>query len=251
VNDLNESNAPVLSDNEHELSMPIGAEDFAAQADPALDPLAGAVTGRKLNGSVVLIVAVVLIAVAGLFSMRKLAQVTAAAVADTDAASKIETFLKSRTGTPDGSGEMQPSTLVLEEAEVLNVLSATYSERQVPLRDVQKNPFMIFLPEAIKVETQNNDPAITEDPEARFREAQAARRTTIEITGSRMELKSIMSGSNPLANIDGAVYRIGETVEAPNSDVVFRVDSIESGKVVLVAEEPGLELSVKVTLSIR
>ena len=36
MNDLNESNAPVLSDNEHELSMPIGAEDFAAQADPSL-----------------------------------------------------------------------------------------------------------------------------------------------------------------------------------------------------------------------
>ena len=63
----------------------IGVDEFGGQD---LDPFAGATAGRKVNGSIILIVAVVLSAVAGLFSMRKIAEVTAATGID----SEIEGF---------------------------------------------------------------------------------------------------------------------------------------------------------------
>ena len=68
---------PAASEEEgakQNVTMPLGVGDFADQFTQ--DPLAGAKTTKRLNGGAALIVAVVLIAVAGLFSMRKLAQVT-------------------------------------------------------------------------------------------------------------------------------------------------------------------------------
>ncbi len=245
-----QADPPEHNELTQEVTMPLGTGDFSAE--PGHDPLAGTQTRKKLSGGSVLIVAVVLIAVGGLFSMRKLAQVTAAAGVDSEIETTIETFLKSLTGqeTPEDDSSGDRAGARANEA-ALAVLSETYSERQVPLSNVQRNPFIIYQRETVA-------PLPTEDPglaasqqEQRWREKRKEREQIIRSAGDRLTLKSILGGSNPLAIIDGKIVRVGDTFDIPGGDVAFRIRSISTGMVELVAQVEELNLTVEITLQLQ
>ncbi len=223
---------------------PVGADDFAP--DPGLDPLAGATAGRKLSGGTIIVIAVILSAVAGLFSMRKLAEVTAAATIDTDIEKTIDAFFKKLEPTGGTAvAQFSPAT-----DTVLDVLTDTYSERQVPLRDVQRDPFIINEPEPVTA--AQGDPVVTQpaDTGRKQREWERNRddrRQTMEADGAKIVVKSIMGGSRPMALIDRQIVVVGDRVTAKNTATEFVVESISTGSIDLVSEDPEFQLTVRVT----
>ena len=253
--------------NEHELSgsepapadpdgreqqhatMPLGTGEFADET--ALGPLAGAQNRRKLGGGGLLIFAVVLIALAGLFSMRKLTQVTAASPIDSDVEKTIEEFINSVCGSNGQPQEPGGIAGAMHDDRVLAVLSESYTEYQVALQDVQKNPFIIdqvapaFTPDVDGPDTTGPD------LEDRWRQMRSERRAKIEQAGQGLHLKSVVDGAVPLAIVEGRIVRVGDTFTAGPSKITFRVDAISAGAVDLVAEAPELDLAVTVTLTLE
>lgn len=231
----------------HEMSdedktMPLGVGD-AAPEDQGLDPLAGAGEARRLRSGSLLLVVVVVIACAGLWFMRSLSHVSAAGSGKNEIEKSIEDFLGAREkkqGKDSGKNGTDPG--------VLAVLSASYKDRQVPLDSVKQNPFILpgegDTPAVVTtVKTPNSDAAMAQ--------ARAARQKDIDAAAGRLTIKSIMFGSQPLANISGTIVRIGDEVTGENSDVTFRVTTITSDTVTLVAEDLALGMHVEVPLSMH
>jgi len=233
-----------------DVTMPLGTGELPDE--PAtLDPLAGTGTKKKLGGGSLLIVAVVLIAVGGLFSMRKLAQATAAAGTNSEIETTIESFLRSLAGQPASIGPTGGSVLPEGHERALTVLTTEYSERQVPLRCVQRNPFIIFQPTAVAPVKPEEVQQQATQQEMRWRQMREQRQALIRQEGAKLTLKSILGGSTPLAIINGRIVRVGEAVPTQCAEVTFRVLSIESGSVDLIAEAPELDLKIKITLELQ
>ena len=96
----------------------------------------------------------------------------------------------------------------VDHRRVLRDLSESTVKSQVPIEQVQKNPFEI--PEVIAAE-KTDDPAELERRRLE-REAknQELRRQRIETELASMQLHSILGGSNPVARINDKAVRIGD-----------------------------------------
>jgi len=224
-----------------DVTMPLGQGDFARE--PGLDPLAGAGSRRKLGGGGLLILAVVLIAIAGLFSMRKLAQVTAANPLSSDAEKTIEEFINSVTGGGSAADGQIDIPDMANVEQVLTVLSEhdQYTTIQVPWDQVQKNPFIIDQ----AVSAIITDPAAV-TPNDRTGEIRAQ----IRQAGRSLRLKSIVAGAVPLAIIEGRIVGVDDTFTAASSDITFTVLAISSSAVELAGQAPGCDLTEPITLTL-
>lgn len=218
-------------------------DDFTP--DPGLDPLAGATAGRKLSGGTIIIIAVILSAVAGLFSMHKLSKLTADVTLPSNVEKTVDDFFK-RIEPADGT---TPGQIAPAADKVLGVLTDTYSERQVPLRDVQRDPFIISEPEAT-APTPGPDVTPLPDNNRKQREWERKReelRETMEADGAKIIVKSIMGGARPMALIGGQIVVVGDVVTAKNTSTEFTVEAISSGSIDLVATDEAFQLTVHVT----
>jgi len=233
-----------------DVTMPLGTGELPDEA-AALDPLASAGTKRKISGGSVLIAAVVLIAAGGLFAMRQLAEATAASDADHEIELTIESFLKTITGQRGPTSRGGQTTVRGQSDRALAVLTTEYSERQVPLRDVQRNPFIIFQPPPSAPPTADEIPAQSSQQELRWQQKRQQHQTAIEREGANLTLKSVLGGSTPLAVVNNKIVRIGDTVATSQPQITFRVLSIETDAVKLVSTAPELDLRVTVTLSLH
>jgi hypothetical protein len=242
---------PLSTDGEQDeqMAMPLGVGDM--DEGPALDPLAEARNAKKLSGGSVVIIIVVLIAVGGLFFMRRLSQVTASTTIPTEIEDTINKFLNA-TGNDEKNAD--DFNAVNSQKSVLEVLTAAYSERQVPLQDVQRDPFVIYQP-TMEIEPTDIGPQI--DQNAVLRRKQAERRQSLNALAQRFKLKSVLGGSNPLANIDGQIYRVGDHIPVGSEDQSFIVTGISTSAVTLVAEAPELGMTramgnaVEVTIGVH
>jgi hypothetical protein len=172
-------------------------------------------------------VLVVVVAAGGLFFMRSLAKVTVAATSADDER-MLEEFLNER-GEVDAA-----SSISALRNSTLEVLTESYAERQVALNEVQKNPF--------ELPTDEVDPDV---PNVRTGETETerilkAKVAAFEQAASRLQLKSVMMGSNPVANISGNVVSTGDYVS--QEGIRFEVTEITSNTATLVArnEEPAI-----------
>lgn len=218
-------------------NMPIGVGDFTAD-DAALDPLAGSETGPKFRAGTILLVLVVLIAGAGLWFMRKVGSVSASTAKRNDLEKAVESFLASR-NAPGGASAQQPGFLSQSDG-VLTVLSESYTQRQVPLDSVQRDPFVIFAETAVKPGNDGNE-------SQRIRE----RRAQIDQAAAQVQLKSIIMSSEPMAHVGGKICRVGDTFVAQPHNVTFRVTGITSGAVSMTGEDTAIGVSVPVTVQLR
>ena len=223
------------------IQAPLGTGDFAGEFANS-DPLAGSGGTRKLQGGSILIIAVVFIAVAGLFSMRKLAEITKGSGIDREIEATIEKILPSL-GSSKDPGDPDAERNKRHEMYVMTVLGESYSERQVPLRDVQRNPFVISHPEIIDETNPPPPDGGTIDQDRWLREQQERVRKEVESAGNALALKAIMQGSDPIANVNGEMVRVGNTIVAPRGNIEFRVASIDNGIVRLVFEDESLHLT--------
>ena len=235
------------AETQGELSGPLGVGEFE---EPGFDPLAGSESKRHINTSVLIIVGVMIVAAGGLFAMKKVAQVAASGILKdmSEVERIIDEFLptmRSRTAGVDPNAAMDTS--------IFTVLNETHTEHQVPLRDVQRNPFIMY---AEPVEP-GDDPVVDAgpDPEAeRLKKWQAdkdALQMAFEQAGRQFRLKSIMGGSRQMAILNDTIVHVGETIESENEDMVFRVTEISTSTVELIGEAPEFELEVTVTVFLQ
>ncbi len=112
------------------------------------------------------------------------------------------------------------------QRRILRALESGQSIVQVPLKELQRNPFELDeKPDAQDVATNTTSGPTPE--QIKQRERQKLIRQTYEA----LELHSVMTGAAPIARISGRAYRIGDTIAD-----IFKVVSIKGRTVVLEAD---------------
>lgn len=125
----------------------------------------------------------------------------------------------------------------IDHRRVLRDLSESTVKSQVPIEQVQKNPFEI--PEVIAAEEHDDPKEIERKRLEKEAKDTAARQARIESVLATMQLHGILGGSNPVARINDKAVRVGDKIED-----YFTVDTIEGRKVVLECEGNLYELSL-------
>lgn len=219
--------------------MPLGTGfDGEGAADAILDQ-----TGKKkLSSSTLLLLLVVVLAGVGLYSMRSIATAMAGGGADSGLEKTIESFLSSMA---DG-GKGPNGELTVDDAGA--VLLDDRIGRQVPLDDVQKNPFvplpMEQRPDAIDVPVDDGSDAA----QVRIAQAKEEARKLFETEATKLRLLMVMGGSEPMANVSGRVVRVGDVLTDARLSVEFKVVEITQGLVVLRGERADLGFAHDIAL---
>ena len=227
-----------------EATKPLGIGAFEAE-DGDLDLLDGSAKKRR-TGPLVLI-AVVVLAVGGLFCMHALSKITAASRGDTAIEKTIDLFLTSVTKSQAGGSSQSAGDLVRSHRAVVGVLSDDYTALQIPLTDVQFNPFVIQR-DARPIHQAVPDSG--DDESRRLARSRAKRREEIESACHSLRLKSVIMSGTPLANISGSIVRIGGVVSVDHEGIDFQVTAITKDSVTITANEPQLTLKVDVVLKL-
>jgi hypothetical protein len=236
----NGNDGNVMNEN---ATFPLGTSGDGFDADSALDPLAGAESVKRSNAGTLLIIAVIVIAAGGLFSMRFLAKVNASATSDGDLEKSIVSFLGTLDGGP-GTNKSQ-SVLLQNDTTVLNVLKESYTEHQVPWENIAKDPFDL---------SGENTPVPTTTPDDGSHQWDQQRREALqamESASKSLELSSVLMGSTPLANINGKILRVGDVLHMDKQNVDFRITKIESDSATLVGEDAALNVKYEITIAIK
>ena len=184
----------------------------------------------KIKFGSLLIVIVVLVAAGAVFGMRTLSKITAATGGSSDVEQTVEHFLKS--GVARGSQSDNP--LGLGDNSVLGVLDGDYAERQIPIQDVQKNP---FAPDG----ALPGGPVVV-DPGG----GSGSWNRIVQSAAAQLQLKSVMRGTSPLANINGRIVSLRGSITV--GGVTFRVIKITTSSVKLVAKDPNSDAEVETTV---
>ena len=233
------STSPVDDSTGPDVTMPLGVGDLS---DESSDPFAGSGSGRKFRSSSLLIVIVLVLAGAGLFSMRKLARATATGGPVTEIEKTIDEFFKNITGGQSNSTSHEQ--IVVRHEEVLNVLSDDYSEKQIQLSDVYKDPFDLY------ENTTGRPVPIAAGPNT-LESRRTQRKVGIETAGERFRIKSILMGSTPLANVDGTIVRVGDTIQVKEPAATFYVREISADAVRLEAHDEEFDLTIVTMLRLN
>ncbi|MCH8344026.1 MAG: hypothetical protein IH983_08555 [Planctomycetes bacterium] len=207
-------------------------------ADPGVDVLAKEGSAKKRRTGALVLILVVGLALGGLFAMHTLAKVSAAGGGNTDTEETIEKFLRTVSGDASSNPGTSSGDLVNKHRSVLDVLHDDYTSQQVALSDVQRNPFVLVQP-GVTPDTPGNTTSLER------------KRAEIENAAGQLRLKSIIMGSNPLANVNGRFVRLDEMIAVQNEGIAFRVAEITSDTITLVAEDADLELTVVTVLYLK
>lgn len=220
-------------------TMPLG---LGMGDEAALDPLANAGGGTRFKAGHLVIVFVVAVGAAGLWFMRTLSHVGAATVPSSDIERTIDDFLKAIKG--DSGQAVNPKNPVLNASEkaMIEVLKAPYTEHQVSLDNVQRNPFILYNEPTDEPTTPGADPKIKQKED---------RRKLFEATATQFQVKSVLMSSEPLANVSGKIVRKGDEISPSGADFSYRVVAIMTDGVMIVAEDSKLELTVAITLPLK
>ena len=193
-----------------------GDGDFDLSDDSLL--LGEEPAAKKGKGALVLIL-VVGVAAGSLFSMHTLTKVTAAGGRDLDTERTVDGFLSS--GARPGAGP-EGGDVVDGHQEIVDVLTNNYTENQV---NIDRNPF-----------------ALLGGPEG---EPLGAGLKAVERAFRTLNLKSVMGGSRPLANLNGRIVRVNQVISVPLSkhegEVKFRITQITRASITV--EAVGVDLA--------
>lgn len=183
--------------------------------DAVLDLIAAEGMGgeqKKRSGALV-IVGVVVLAAAGLFSMHTLTQVKADDGADPKTSKTVDDFLKGL--GPEGGDEKK-------HREAIAVIEGDYTSPQVPVDQVS-DPFLVA---QVDPGPSTGGPAvITGNCE------QDAKRAINDI-----KVQAVMLGARPTAFINGKTVQVGHAIEVRG--VKFKVTAIGNDSVTVLAECP-------------
>lgn len=229
-----ESDAPTQSaDNFDAPMMPLGVSEFDATSPDDL-AFAGE-EKKKISSGTLLLIGVIVLAAAGLYSMRSLAIAMATSKGENPFDSIIASFFEEginsgEAGSPAGASLVDDRT-----------------EQQVPLTDVYRNPFVSFLP-PLETSVDTNQTTQQDDPEAVRERLRKQARTRFETAADGLRLVMVLGGSKPMANISGRIVHIGDEVYDEKAEFTFKVDDIDAGFVIISAEDKELDLRHQMVL---
>ena len=222
----------------HEGNQPLGVGELAEEQ--GLDPLANVRERSRFNGGSIVLVAVIVLALAGLWFMRAISKVSASTGKNSDVEVMIEKFFQRQKAQSPTDG----ATIGNTDPNVVTLLSSTYTERQVPLDQVQRNPF-ILPGEGVKVDTETGK--VDKDHEKRLQ----TRKAELVRAQGKLQLKTVMMGSSPMASVSGKIVRKGDEITVDPENVTFRVTNIAADTVELLAEDVEFDITHTVTLTIE
>lgn len=250
MNHANQDNLNNFNHDEEPMVRPLGVGDFS---DSESNGLGSDEPKKRFRSSTILIAVVVFASAAGLYSMRTLSRAAANAGSDATLEATIEGFLASISGAEKKTDDNPFQVIKAEDEEkALAALTDDRTDRQVDLKEVQKNPFVLF--EEKRSETAAETPR-DDGAEAKRREELARLRKQFSDTCDRaaknLRLMMVMRGSNPAANISGKVVYAGDTLKVERDNVTFTIESIDDYSVVLVVTDPATDFTYRATLTMN
>ncbi len=200
----------------------LDGEDYDLGVDPLISD--GPVT--KKSKGMLIVVLVVGLAAGSLFAMHTLTKVTAASGRNAEIDKTVEGVLKSLTGTANSNPGTDGAHLMDTHQEIVDVLTNNYIQHQV--KHLDRNPFLL-----------GGDGGDSGTP------APGLGLSAVQRAFAKLNLKSVIGGSRPLANINGKIVRVNQVISVPLSkmegEIKFRVKEITRGTVML--EAVGVDLA--------
>jgi len=187
---------------------------------------------RRVGEATFVIVGSLLVAAATLYGMRWLG--TKASPAQTNVAleAKVNAFLESVLGSKKIVDDAKKTEL--DPDQIMKRLADDRTEKQVPLGDVKKNPFLRSENSLGTADSGDEDPA--GDPIEAQRRRMAERYAALEEIAQGMYISAIGGRSgNRTAIIEGEVVQIGDEIGI-DEDTLFKVVRINSFDVILETE---------------
>ncbi len=184
-----------------------------------MEALTEGVPKKRVPMQLVMLGALVLVAGASLFVMRKLGMGPVSAIGNEV---KIDYDTK--------------DMVVVDHHRVLNDLRTSHIEQQVPKDQVQRNPFRIAEGMGGMFEVQEKPSEDLTEREAReelerLAREREARAALVKSTAESLKVHSILGGSNPIARLNSETVRVGDTVAE-----MFKVRAIQNRTVELEAD---------------
>jgi hypothetical protein len=225
-------------DGEHQ-QMPIGVGGFGEQG--TLPPLTDEGVS-KMNSSAFIIAFVLLCTVGVIFFMRSTSAKHNSALAanhevETEIATILETMIIDPAGNPVNDG-----------TSVINALTEDRTQQQVSVEDVKTNPFIL----ATDGEVTDSGPVQDDTPKlSELEKRRNEARQRIEDASKQISVNTIMSGSNPLASVNGKFVRVGDTIKVGPDKIPFQIEAIDSDGVELTAESEEFDLQLGFTVTLK
>jgi hypothetical protein len=127
-----------------------------------------------------------------------------------------------------------------DNKQILQDLAANHAASQVPVEEVQKNPFkMSDLAAAAPAATPGDNSAAARAAAERAKRDADQKRSKVLAAFNGLKINGIIGGSHPVARISGDAVRVGDTVAE-----VFTVKAIKGRSVELEHEGEIFELSM-------
>lgn len=125
---------------------------------------------------------------------------------------------------------------------VMERLSSSNTPMQVPSDVIDKDPFFFERDRAVVEPTDNSaeQARLSQERAERERLARERREQDLRVAYARLRLNTVIDGRVPVANINGQIVGVGNTV-----DDIFEIVSITSGVVTLKADEMTFTLQMQ------
>lgn len=138
----------------------------------------------------------------------------------------INTFLQN-----DAGNVTQMKDMLKDTEKVVQQFLTSPGKKQVPVEDLQTNPFRVA-----KAEAEEQEVKVDENASKRQQEE---RRLAVLKAARALNLQFVMSGKKKSCMINNAVYREGQNVDG------FRVETISTDAVVIRKDDARFELRMK------
>ena len=188
------------------------------------DPLMGEASEKKSVKGMLIIVLVVGLAAGSLFAMHTLTKLTAASGRNDEIDATVDKFLKTMAGLENPDRTAGGQDLVSSHDEVIAVITNNYIENQVQL---------------------DRDPFELSGGGGNTSGGSTTSRSAVERAFGKLDLKSVIGGSRPLANINGKIVRVNQVMPVRLSkmegEIKFRVKSITREAVTVEAIDVELD----------
>ncbi len=184
---------------------------------------------KRLTQGILLILLVAMIAAGSLFAMR-VSQDEMSDNRDVQVDAQIDQWI-AKLAHADGDGEQTKEDLdelFGDTKSLVSMFSQDMTTKQIPIEYIKKNPFMMSIAKTVQAEMP-----VSQGPNR----SDVIRKLQSEL--DRMELQSIVSGSVPLAVIDGEFVRKGDRIGS------FVVQSIGTLSVKMTASGEIFELKLE------
>lgn len=235
------------TDNESGADGSVKKGSFDVTMDEGIAAAQNASVRRRVSTGTLIMGGVVAIAATSLWSMRAIDRAVAAGPrGNKDDESIIKDYFEREKG-PRASIDTD-ATRLLEPTEAAG-------DVRVPLRELAKNPFVLWTPPA-SAAAQSPDGGPAPVPVDTRTERIAEWEQKVDQAAASIRVLSTMSGTGPvgatgIANINGHMMRIGDVFGIANSDVEFSIERVERDALTVRAYNAELRHERIVTVKVN